>query len=158
MAETPTRNQFGYTNLQIIIGLVAILLLMEACRRVVGLPIVVIALCFVAIGLGGKHLPGFLANRGFTIGKLLQHLFYTQEGIFGTPVGASSTFIFLFILFGAFLEKTGVGEFLSIFRMRFAETGVEDRQKSPLSRQLLREQFPDHQLPIPWARVHLPSQ
>ena len=104
-------NQFGYTNLQILIGFVAIVLLMEACRRVVGLPIVIIALCFIAIGLGGKAMPGFLANRGFTVTKLIQHLFYTQEGIFGTPVGASSTFIFLFILFGAFLEKTGVGEF-----------------------------------------------
>ena len=104
-------NQFGYTDVQIAIGLVGILLLLEACRRVVGLPIVIIALCFVAIGLGGRAMPGFLANRGYTVRKLVEHLFYTQEGVFGTPVGASSTFIFLFILFGAFLEKTGVGAF-----------------------------------------------
>lgn len=104
-------NQFGYTQMQIIIGFAAIVLLMEACRRVVGLPIVIISLCFIAIGLFGRSMPGFLANRGFTLNKLIQHLFYTQEGVFGTPVGASSTFIFLFILFGAFLEKTGVGEF-----------------------------------------------
>ena len=103
--------QFGYTDAQIWIGLVGIVLLLEACRRVVGLPIVIISLCFVAVGLFGRSMPGFLANRGFTVKQLVQYLFYTQEGVFGTPVGASSTFIFLFILFGSFLEKTGVGEF-----------------------------------------------
>lgn len=104
-------NQFGYTQLQIVIGFVGIVLLLEACRRVVGLPIVIISICFICIGLFGGNMPGFLANRGFTISQLVQHLYYTQEGVFGTPVGASSTFIFLFILFGAFLEKTGVGAF-----------------------------------------------
>ncbi len=103
--------QFGYTDFQIYLGLVGILLLLEACRRVVGLPIVIISLCFVAVGLFGRSMPGFLANRGFTVKQLVQYLFYTQEGVFGTPIGASSTFIFLFILFGSFLEKTGVGEF-----------------------------------------------
>ena len=104
-------NQFGYTTLQIVVGGVGILLLLEACRRVVGLPIVIISICFILIGLIGQKMPLFLRNRGFTLPQLVIHLFYTQEGIFGTPVGASSTFIFLFILFGAFLEKTGVGAF-----------------------------------------------
>ncbi|MDR0896440.1 MAG: TRAP transporter permease [Oscillospiraceae bacterium] len=96
---------------QIIIGGLCILLLMEACRRVVGLPIVIIACGFILIGLFGQSMPGFLGNRGFTVRNTIRHLFYTQEGVFGTPLGASSTFIFLFILFGSFLEKTGVGEF-----------------------------------------------
>ena len=104
-------RQVGLQEYQVWIGLVGIILLLEACRRVVGLPIVIIALCFVAIGLFGQNMPGFLSNRGYTVKQLVKHLFYTQEGIFGTPVGASSTFIFLFILFGSFLEKTGVGEF-----------------------------------------------
>lgn len=103
--------QFGYTKFQLVIGLIGIFLLFEGCRRVVGVPIVVVSLAFVAIGLFGAYMPGFLNNRGFGVEQLVKHLFYTQEGIFGTPVGASSTFIFLFILFGAFLEKTGVGEF-----------------------------------------------
>ncbi len=103
--------QFGYTDFQLYLGLVGIILLLEACRRVVGLPIVIISLCFVSVGLFGRSMPGFLANRGYTWQQLVQYLFYTQEGVFGTPVGASSTFIFLFILFGSFLEKTGVGEF-----------------------------------------------
>jgi len=94
-----------------IIGGIGIILLFEACRRVVGLPIVVIALAFVAIGFFGRSMPGFLGNRGFSLKNIIRHLFYTQEGVFGTPLGASSTFIFLFILFGSFLEKTGVGDF-----------------------------------------------
>ncbi len=103
-------NQFSYTTLQIIIGAIGIVLLLEACRRVVGLPIVVIALAFILLGMFG-----LLGNRPLTVQQLVQHLFYTQEGVFGTPVGASSTFIFLFILFGSFLEKTGVGEFFIDF-------------------------------------------
>jgi len=108
-AQIPRQNSL--LPHQYLIGGVAILLLAEACRRVVGLPIVIIAAAFVLIGFFGRMMPGFLSNRGFTLNQIIKHLFYTQEGIFGTPVGASSTFIFLFILFGAFLEKTGVGEF-----------------------------------------------
>ncbi len=104
-------RQNSYPIYQYIIGGMAILLLMEACRRVVGLPIVIIASAFILIGLAGRSMPGFMGNRGFNVLQIIKHLFYTQEGVFGTPVGASSTFIFLFILFGAFLEKTGVGEF-----------------------------------------------
>ncbi len=96
---------------ELIIGGIGIVLLFEACRRVVGLPIVVIALVFIAIGFFGRSMPGFLGNRGFSLKNIIRHLFYTQEGVFGTPLGASSTFIFLFILFGSFLEKTGVGDF-----------------------------------------------
>ncbi len=103
-------NQFGYTTLQIAIGAAGIVLLLEACRRVVGLPIVVVALAFILLGMFG-----LLGNRPLTIPQLVQHLFYTQEGVFGTPVGASSTFIFLFILFGSFLDKTGVGTFFIDF-------------------------------------------
>ena len=104
--------QFGYTDFQLYLGLVGMILLLEACRRVVGLPIVIISLCFVTVGLFGRSMPGFLANRGFTWKQLVQYLFYTQEGVFGTPVGASSTFIFLFILFGSFFGKNGRGRIL----------------------------------------------
>ncbi|NCB36203.1 MAG: TRAP transporter permease, partial [Clostridia bacterium] len=104
-----TQNRLA--NYELWIGGIAIILLLECCRRVVGLPIVVIASCFVCISLFGYLMPGFLSNKGFSLRSVINHLFYTTEGVFGTPVGASSTFIFLFILFGSFLEKTGVGEF-----------------------------------------------
>ena len=96
---------------EIFIGAAAIILLLEACRRVVGLPIVIIASVFILVAFFGRYMPSFLGNRGFSYRRVVDHLFYTTEGVFGTPVGASSTFIFLFILFGSFLEKTGVGEF-----------------------------------------------
>jgi TRAP transporter 4TM/12TM fusion protein len=99
------------TPLDIVVGLVGVLLVLEAARRVVGLPIVVVALCFVAYAFAGPYLPGRFAHRGVDVESLVEHLFFTTEGIFGTPIGVSSTFIFLFILFGAFLEKTGLGQF-----------------------------------------------
>jgi TRAP transporter 4TM/12TM fusion protein len=94
-----------------IVGIVGVLLVLEAARRVVGLPIVIVALVFVAYAFAGPYIPGRFAHRGVDVEGLVEHLFFTTEGIFGTPIGVSSTFIFLFILFGAFLEKTGLGQF-----------------------------------------------
>ncbi|MDP3176335.1 MAG: TRAP transporter fused permease subunit, partial [Spirochaetaceae bacterium] len=99
------------TPLDIAVGLVGALLVLEAARRVVGLPIVIVALVFVSYAFAGPYLPGKFAHRGVNVKSLIEHLYYTTEGIFGTPIGVSSTFIFLFILFGAFLEKTGLGQF-----------------------------------------------
>ena len=107
--------QTKYTPFQYAIGAIGILLLLEACRRVAGLPIVCVACAFMLVGLFGQYMPGFLNNRGFSVERIIKQLFYTQNGVFGTPIGASSTFIFLFILFGAFLEKTGVGDFFIDF-------------------------------------------
>ncbi|MDN5331203.1 MAG: hypothetical protein PWP45_428 [Tepidanaerobacteraceae bacterium] len=94
-----------------IVGLLGVLLVLEAARRVVGLPIVTIAVLFIIYALAGPFIPGQLAHRGADLPTLVQHLFFTTEGIFGIPIGVSSTFIFLFILFGAYLEKTGMGQF-----------------------------------------------
>ncbi|HHY71445.1 MAG TPA: TRAP transporter fused permease subunit, partial [Thermoanaerobacterales bacterium] len=99
------------TTMDYIVGLIAIILVIEAARRVVGWPIITIAFLFILYALLGRHIPGQLAHRGIALPSLVGHLFYTTEGIFGIPVGVSSTFIFLFILFGAYLEKTGMGQF-----------------------------------------------
>ncbi len=101
----------NYNTLDIIIAAVAVLMVMEACRRVVGLPIVIIAAVFILFAFFGSYLPGFLKHRGYGIERIATHLFYTTEGIIGLPLGTCATYIFLFILFGAFLEKTGVGAF-----------------------------------------------
>ncbi|MCE5255248.1 MAG: TRAP transporter permease [Spirochaetaceae bacterium] len=99
------------TALDIAVGIIGVLLVLEAARRLVGLPIVIIALVFVAYAFAGPYLPGKFAHRGVDMASLVEHLFFTTEGIFGTPIGVSSTFIFLFILFGAFLERTGLEQF-----------------------------------------------
>lgn len=93
------------------IGVLGIVMVIEAARRIVGLPIVIVVLCFLAYGFFGPYMPGPLAHRGLTINQAVGHLFFTTEGVFGIPMGVSSTFIFLFILFGAYLEKTGLGKF-----------------------------------------------
>lgn len=93
------------------VGLIGILLVVEATRRVVGIPMVMVVLCFIAYAFAGPYMPGVLAHRGLTLNQLVGHLYFTTEGIFGIPLGVSSTFIFLFILFGAYLESTGLGKF-----------------------------------------------
>ena len=99
------------SGLDLVVGLMGLLLVIEAARRVVGIPMVCVVLAFLAYAFAGPYMPGVLAHRGLTVSQLVGHLFYTTEGIFGIPLGVSSTFIFLFILFGAYLESTGLGKF-----------------------------------------------
>ncbi|MDR0468498.1 MAG: TRAP transporter permease [Peptococcaceae bacterium] len=105
------RNVGNYGTVQIVVGIIGILLLLEACRRIVGVPILIIVTCFLAYTLLGQYLPGTFGHRGYTIRQVITHMYFTLEGVYGTPLGVSATFIFLFILFGAFLEQTGVGKF-----------------------------------------------
>ena len=93
---------------QIIIGIVGILALAEVCRRSVGLPILIVAGCFIVYALiWGLSNPNF----GRRLNMLVRTIFYTKEGIFSTPVNVCSKFIGVFIIFGAFLERTGIGDF-----------------------------------------------
>ena len=94
-----------------IIALIGTLLVIEGARRVVGWPMITIAILFVLYALFGRMFPGIMAHRGLGLHELVNYLYYTTEGIFGTPMGVSSTFIYLFILFGAYLETTGLGKF-----------------------------------------------
>ena len=99
------------TPMDFAVGLMGVLLVIEATRRVVGLPMLIVILLFLIYAFAGPYMPGIMAHRGLTPQQLVGHLFYTTEGIFGIPLGVSSTFIFLFILFGAYLESTGLGKF-----------------------------------------------
>lgn len=100
----------NYTQLDVTIAIIAIVLLLEACRRVVGVPILVVVCSFIAYAYLGGHIPGYFGHRGFTIQRIATHLYFTTEGVIGTPLACAATFIFLFILFGAFLERTGIGQ------------------------------------------------
>lgn len=107
----------AYTQMDVIMAGIGILLVLMACWRVVGPPIVIIASIFILYGLIGEHgtivasMPGFLNHRGYSISRVITHLFITTEGVIGNPIGVCSTYMFLFIMFGACLEKTGIGQF-----------------------------------------------
>ncbi|NTU30849.1 TRAP transporter permease [Brevibacillus sp. HB1.1] len=103
----------NYTTMDMVVGGIAIAFVLEAARRVVGIPIALIATIFLLYTYFGPYMPGFLEHRGSDVERIIGHSYYTLEGILGTPLAVSSTFIFLFVLFGAFLEKTGVGEYFN---------------------------------------------
>jgi len=97
------------SQVEVYIGIIGILVLMEACRRSVGIPILVVASFFI----GYAFWAGFDQGRAFQqiLRSVIYNLFYTTGGVIGTPIGVCSTYIALFILFGAFLEATGISEF-----------------------------------------------
>lgn len=97
MAQKATR----ITSLDVIIGIIGILIIAEVCRRVVGLPILVVATAFIVYAFAS----------GYSINRIVYTLFYTLDGVIGTPIGVCSTFIVLFIILGSFLEKTNIGTF-----------------------------------------------
>ena len=93
---------------QIVIGIVGIISLMEVCRRSVGMPILIVALCFIVYALiWGLANPSLWGKLNYTV----RYLFYSKEGILSTPINVCSKFIVVFIIFGAFLERTGIADF-----------------------------------------------
>ncbi|WP_411843356.1 TRAP transporter permease [Salinicoccus sp. HZC-1] len=98
------------TEIDLIIGALFIVLVIEATRRVVGLPLVIIATIFIAYFFAGQFMPGdFYHTRG-DFSRFVYEITYRSNGIFGTPIYASAQFVFIFILFGAILESTGAGK------------------------------------------------
>ncbi len=91
-----------------VIGVTIVALVFEAARRAMGWGLPLICGIFLLYGLFGQHLPGPLAHRGFGLDQIVSTLAFGTEGIYGTPAYVSSTYIFLFILFGAFLEQAGM--------------------------------------------------
>jgi TRAP transporter 4TM/12TM fusion protein len=101
------------TGMDIFLGVSLVVLLMEACRRTVGLSLTVIAILFIAYGFAGQYMPGLLAHRGLSIERFVDLQVLSPNGIFGLPIGVSAELVFYFILFGAFLERSGGGELFS---------------------------------------------
>ena len=96
------------TTLDLVVAGVAVLLVLEATRRVAGWPMVIVALSFLAYALFGNYLPGLFAHRGYSLERVLEHSYLGIEGILGTPIGVSATVIFVYLLFAQFLDKTGI--------------------------------------------------
>ncbi|HUP09100.1 MAG TPA: TRAP transporter fused permease subunit, partial [Caldimonas sp.] len=96
------------TPADMVVGTITIVLVFEAARRIMGLALPIICGCFLLYGLFGQYLPGALGHRGYGLDQIVGQLGFGTEGIYGTPVYVSSSYIFLFILFGAFLEQAGM--------------------------------------------------
>ena len=99
------------TTVDLVFGALAIMLTLEVTRRVVGPELPIVAIIFLLYAKLGPYLPGILGHRGFSTERIISHMYLTLEGLLGVPTGVSATFVFMFILFGAFLDKTGVGKF-----------------------------------------------
>jgi len=97
--------------IELIIGICGILILLEATRRAIGLPLVIIAICFLLFSYFGKYAPDMISHGGLSLKRLVGFQWFDQEAIFGIPIGVSVDFIFLFVLFGGLLETAGGGKY-----------------------------------------------
>jgi TRAP transporter 4TM/12TM fusion protein len=102
-------------------GIALVLLVLEATRRVIGLNLMIIACLSLLFGYFGPYMPELIVHKGYSIERIATTLSLTTEGIFGLPLGVASTFVFIFILFGAFLDKTGAGNFF--INLSYSVTG-----------------------------------
>jgi len=108
----PMTPSFAMTGLQITLGVVASLLILEATRRLLGWPLVIVAVIALLYTYYGEHLPFLvLQHRAYTFAHMLDYIYLTDNGIWGVALGVAATYIVLFIIFGAFAEKAGVSEF-----------------------------------------------
>jgi TRAP transporter 4TM/12TM fusion protein len=96
---------------ELILGGLGILTLLEATRRAIGLPLVIIAICFLLFSYFGRYAPEIISHGGLSLNRLVGFQWLDQEAIFGIPIGVSVDFIFLFVLFGALLETAGGGKY-----------------------------------------------
>ncbi|CAM5440147.1 MULTISPECIES: TRAP transporter permease [unclassified Thauera] len=99
------------TDMDIATAVVGLTLLLEAARRALGLPMVILAVVFLCYIFFGPYMPDVIAHRGASLAKGMSHMWLTTEGVFGVALGVSTSFIFLFVLFGALLETAGAGAY-----------------------------------------------
>lgn len=109
------------TQADIVLGFITILIVLEAARRTIGIALPVVAIAALFYAYLGPYMPGLLAHKGYSFRRIFPYQFLTTEGVYGVPLGVSATFVYLFILFGTFLDKTGAGQFF--IDLAFAMTG-----------------------------------
>ncbi len=100
------------TTIDLVMGLLLIVLILEATRRISNPVLSCLAILALLYAYFGRSLPEFMQHRGFSFERIINHMYLGTEGIFGTPLAVSSTFVFMFIFFGSILEKTGIGKFI----------------------------------------------
>ncbi len=94
-----------------VLGGIAVLLILDATRRMMGWALPIIALVFLAYAFAGPHLPGSLAHRGYDLGRVVSVLYASTSGIAGTPLQTSASYVAIFVIFAAFLDVSGAGKF-----------------------------------------------
>ena len=99
-----------HTPLDLMFGVIAIAMVIEATRRTMGIFLPLLAVATVMYGLFGPYLPGGLAHRGYSVSRIVAHLYKGTEGIYGIPVGVVATFVFHFVLFGIMAQLSGLGQ------------------------------------------------
>ncbi|MES9987961.1 MAG: TRAP transporter fused permease subunit [Candidatus Thiodiazotropha endolucinida] len=109
------------TSLDIAVAMLGLLLLLEATRRALGWPLMVIGICFLGYTFSGPWLPDLLAHKGASLARVASHQWLSTEGVFGVAVGVSAGFVFLFVLFGSLLEQAGGGHYF--IRVAYALVG-----------------------------------
>jgi TRAP transporter 4TM/12TM fusion protein len=102
---------WGISTTDMVAAIILILLILEVSRRAVGLALPIIALIFIVFSFVGPVLPAIIAHKGYDVGYLTSYISWTNEGIFGTPVGAATSFVVLYIIFGEMLDQFGAGKF-----------------------------------------------
>ncbi|MDL0430334.1 TRAP transporter permease [Marinobacter sp. TBZ242] len=108
--ELSTRPGAPITQ-DLIVALGGIVLLLEATRRALGLPLTIVAGVFLIYALAGPYMPDVISHKGASLSKLSSHMWLGTEGVFGVALGVSTSFVFLFVLFGALLERAGAGNY-----------------------------------------------
>ena len=109
------------TQFDLVVGVIGLILLLEATRRALGPPLMVVAAVFMVYTFFGSHMPDVISHKGASLSKGMSHYWLSTEGVFGVAVGVSTEMVFMFVLFGALLEQAGAGNYF--IRAAFAGLG-----------------------------------
>jgi len=101
----------AWESIDVFMGITGIILLLKAARRSLGMALPVIAVVFLLYDYLGQSMPDLIAHKGASINKIIGQMYLTTEGIYGVPLGVSASYVFLFVLFGALLERAGAGKY-----------------------------------------------
>ncbi|MFQ5994697.1 MAG: TRAP transporter permease [Acidiferrobacterales bacterium] len=104
-------RQGAPTPFDMVVAVCGMLLLLEATRRALGPPLMIVASVFLIYTLGGPYMPEVISHKGASLNKLMAHQWLSTEGVFGVALGVSTSFVFLFVLFGSLLDKAGAGNY-----------------------------------------------
>ena len=109
--ELSTRSGLP-TTADVVAAVIGMILLLEVTRRALGLPLVIVSIVFLTFTFAGRYMPDVISHSGASLNKVASHQWLTTEGVFGVALGVSTSFVFLFVLLGAFLDRAGAGNYL----------------------------------------------